>query len=92
MPRALVAISEGSEELEAIAIVDILRRGKVSVTLASVDRSKTVKCARGTVIVRSFSFGKFQDADALITDVQGEKYDAIILPGGLPGAVGELRL
>lgn len=29
MPKALVAISEGSEELEAIGIIDILRRGKV---------------------------------------------------------------
>lgn len=51
MPRALVAISEGSEELEAIGVIDILRRGKVEVTVASVDRTKTVKCARGCTIV-----------------------------------------
>lgn len=51
MPRALVAISEGSEELEAIGIVDVLRRGKVNVTLASVDRDITVKCCKGTIIV-----------------------------------------
>ena len=52
MPKALVAVSEGSEELEAIGIIDILRRGKVSVTVASVDESKTVKCARGCSLLR----------------------------------------
>lgn len=51
MPRALVAFSEGSEELETIGIVDVLRRGKVNVTLASVDHKKTVKCSKGTIIV-----------------------------------------
>ena len=51
MPRALVAISEGSEELEAIGIIDILRRGKIDVTVASVDQNVTVKCARGSTIV-----------------------------------------
>lgn len=52
MPRALVAISEGSEELEAIGVIDVLRRAKVNVTVASVDKTKTVKCAKGSVIVR----------------------------------------
>lgn len=51
MPKALVAISEGSEELEAIGIIDILRRAKVHVTVASVDESKKVKCARGCSLV-----------------------------------------
>ena len=41
MPRALVAISEGSEELEAIGVIDILRRGKIDVTVASVDQNVT---------------------------------------------------
>ena len=49
MPSALVAISEGSEELEAIGIIDILKRGKVDVTIASVDESKRVKCAHGVL-------------------------------------------
>ncbi|CBK19977.2 uncharacterized protein [Blastocystis hominis] len=76
MPRALVAVSEGSEELETIGIVDVLRRGKVNVTLASVDHQKTVKCSKGTIIT----------ADALLKDVKDETFDAIVLPGGLPGA------
>ncbi|KNB44779.1 hypothetical protein JH06_1692 [Blastocystis sp. subtype 4] len=67
MPKALVAISEGSEELEAIGIIDILRRGKVHVTVASIDESKKVKCARGCSL--------------------SDTFDAIVLPGGMPGAV-----
>lgn len=54
MPRALVAISEGSEELEAIGVIDILRRGKINVTVASIDKDVTVKCARGTYVVESY--------------------------------------
>ena len=76
MPRALVAISEGSEELEAVGVIDVLRRAKVEVTVASVDKTKAVKCARGTVIT----------ANALIKDVADEEFDAVVLPGGMPGA------
>ncbi|OAO17368.1 hypothetical protein AV274_0885 [Blastocystis sp. ATCC 50177/Nand II] len=76
MPRALVAISEGSEELEAIGVIDVLRRAKVNVTVASVDKTKTVKCARGSVLT----------ADALMKDVSTKEYDAVVLPGGMPGA------
>ena len=54
MPSALVAISEGSEELEAIGVIDILRRGKINVTVASIDKDVTVKCARGTYVVESY--------------------------------------
>ena len=54
MPRALVAISEGSEELEAIGVIDLLRRGKINVTVASIDKDVTVKCARGTYVVESY--------------------------------------
>ena len=76
MPSALVAISEGSEELEAIGIIDILKRGKVDVTIASVDESKRVKCAHGVTIT----------ADTLIQDISHKSFDAIVLPGGMPGA------
>lgn len=55
-PRALVVVSEGSEELEAIGIIDILRRGKINVTVASIDKDVTVKCARGSVIVGSLLY------------------------------------
>lgn len=48
---ALVAIADGSEDIEALAVVDILRRCGVDVTLASVMKSKTIKTAHKVEIV-----------------------------------------
>lgn len=75
-PNVLVPLAEGFEDLETVSIVDILRRGEVSVTLASISESVTVTGAHGTVI----------KADALLSDVSSLKFDAVVLPGGLPGA------
>lgn len=68
-------IGTGSEEIEAASIVDTLRRAGADVTLASVEPSLTVKMSRGM---------NFQ-ADRSIGDVAGP-FDAIALPGGMPGA------
>ncbi|CEP02028.1 DJ-1/PfpI domain-containing protein [Plasmodiophora brassicae] len=72
---ALVAIADGSEDLEAVAVIDTLRRGKVDVTVASVGRSTTITAANKTKIV----------ADVLIEDAS-QTFDLIVLPGGMPGA------
>ena len=73
--KVLVPISDGIEELEAIGIIDTLRRADVDVTVASVDELQiTASC--GTKIV----------ADKLIEECANEQYDLIALPGGLPGA------
>ena len=71
---ALVILAEGFEELEAIAPVDALRRAGVRVTLAGVN-SLIVKSSRGIGV----------QADALLKDIK-DLPDAVILPGGLPGA------
>jgi 4-methyl-5(b-hydroxyethyl)-thiazole monophosphate biosynthesis len=71
----LVAIADGSEELEAVCIVDVLRRTDATVTLASVD---------GIQIVASK--GIRLTADCLIADCADKTYDLIALPGGMPGA------
>ena len=75
MAKVLVPLANGFEELEAIAVVDVLRRGGVEVVTASIHESQDVKGAHG-VPVR---------ADALLADVSGVDYDAIILPGGGEG-------
>jgi len=73
--KVLVPIADGIEELEAIGIIDTLRRADALVTVASVDKLQiTGSC--GTNIV----------ADTLIENCKNEKYDLIALPGGLPGA------
>jgi 4-methyl-5(b-hydroxyethyl)-thiazole monophosphate biosynthesis len=73
--RALVPIADGSEEIEAVCIIDTLRRAGVEVTVASVNKLQ-VTASRGVKLV----------ADARIADCTGQIYDCIALPGGMPGA------
>jgi 4-methyl-5(b-hydroxyethyl)-thiazole monophosphate biosynthesis len=73
--KVLVAIADGTEELEAVTIIDVLRRAKADVTVASVG-NKQVTASRGVNLV----------ADAVISDCVGNTYDLIALPGGMPGA------
>jgi 4-methyl-5(b-hydroxyethyl)-thiazole monophosphate biosynthesis len=76
--KALVAVANGSEEIETVTVVDTLVRAGVQVTLASVERQHQVTTSRGVKIV----------ADALITDtaLHAVLFDAVVLPGGMPGA------
>ncbi len=74
--RVLVPIANGTEELEAVSIIDTLRRAGAEVTVASVEATLQVTASRGVKLV----------ADALIADCAGETYDLIALPGGMPGA------
>jgi 4-methyl-5(b-hydroxyethyl)-thiazole monophosphate biosynthesis len=71
----LVPIADGSEEIEAVCIIDTLRRAGAEVTVASVG-SLEVTASRGVKLV----------ADALIADCVRQTYDCIALPGGMPGA------
>jgi 4-methyl-5(b-hydroxyethyl)-thiazole monophosphate biosynthesis len=74
--RVLVPVADGSEELETISIVDVLRRPGANVTLASVKDGLTVTGSRGTRLV----------ADCLLSDCAAGTFDLIALPGGMPGA------
>ncbi len=73
--KVLVPIADGSEEIEAVCIIDTLRRGGAELTVASVSKLQ-VTASRGVKIV----------ADARIGDCVGQTYDCIALPGGMPGA------
>lgn len=73
--KVIVPLAEGFEEIEALSIVDILRRANVEVTIAALE-SLHVKGAHGVIVV----------ADALLADIDASTYDMIALPGGLPGA------
>jgi len=73
--KALVPIADGIEEIEAVCIIDTLRRAGAEVTVASVD-NLLVTASRGVKLV----------ADVLIVDCVGQTYDCIALPGGMPGA------
>lgn len=74
----LVPIADGSEELEAVTIIDVLRRAGLEVTVASVAGADSllICAARGTKIT----------ADCGIDDCVGKEWDLIALPGGVKGA------
>ncbi|KAI9181094.1 hypothetical protein LWI28_011380 [Acer negundo] len=76
MPRVLIPIANGSDEIEIVTIVDILRRAKVDVVVASVEKSTQIVASQGTKII----------AEKLISNAPEEIYDLIILPGGVGGA------
>jgi 4-methyl-5(b-hydroxyethyl)-thiazole monophosphate biosynthesis len=71
MATALVLLAEGFEEIEAVTIIDVLRRGEVSVTTASL-AGKHVKGSHEIVL----------EADTLLANVLVDDFDALVLPGG----------
>ena len=75
MARVLIPLAQGCEELEAVTIIDLLRRANIDVVTAGLDQ-QTVTASRGVRLV--------PDTD-LDTALQ-QDYDMVILPGGLPGA------
>lgn len=75
-PKALVAIADGSEEIETVTIADVLVRAGVAVELAAVGEGKCITGSRGIKI----------GADKSITECSGTSYDLIVLPGGKAGA------
>jgi protein deglycase len=72
---ALVPIANGSEDIETVTIIDILRRAGVETRVASVHNQREITAARDTHIT----------ADALLEECLDQEYDLIVLPGG-PGA------
>ncbi len=75
MPRVLIPLAEGFEELEAITLIDLLRRANIDVVTASLQPGE-VHASRGTRHL----------ADAELEAVKDEDFDMVVLPGGLPGA------
>jgi 4-methyl-5(b-hydroxyethyl)-thiazole monophosphate biosynthesis len=75
MKKVIVPLAEGFEEIEALTIVDILRRAGVEVVTAAL-QSLHVKGAHDIVVV----------ADKLFQELDTARFDMIVLPGGLPGA------
>lgn len=75
MKSVLIPLAQGCEEIEAVTVVDILRRAGVSATTAGLD-AQPVKASRGTVLV----------PDTTLADALKHSFDMIVLPGGQPGA------
>jgi 4-methyl-5(b-hydroxyethyl)-thiazole monophosphate biosynthesis len=67
-------LAEGFEEIEAIAVIDVLRRANIKVDVVGIE-DEIVAGRNGVKIL----------CDKIITDVKPEDYDGIVLPGGNPG-------
>lgn len=72
--KVLVPIARGSEELEAVAIIDVLRRADISVKVAG--ENEIITCSRGIKIIPDLLLDYISDEDI---------FDAVVLPGGLKG-------
>jgi len=77
MTTALVCVADGSEEMEVVISVDVLRRAGIDVTLASVPTEQ-----RAIVASRKVSLL----ADDTIGNCVNRDWDLVVLPGGMPGA------
>ena len=73
--NVLIPLAEGFEEIEAVVVIDVLRRAGITVTTAATGSERIVTASRGVALV----------ADTLWRDSDTENFDAIILPGGGPG-------
>ncbi|MCL7750516.1 DJ-1/PfpI family protein [Guyparkeria hydrothermalis] len=74
--KALVILAPGFEDLEAITTIDILRRGGIQVEITALHEDE-VTGSRGTTVVADTNLTLLDDSRV---------FDAIVLPGGQPGA------
>ncbi|WP_373070000.1 DJ-1 family glyoxalase III [Sulfurimonas sp.] len=75
MADVLVPLAKGFEEIEAVTIIDVLRRGGVDVTVASIGDHAHVEGANGIVLV----------SDSDMKNVDSDVFDMVVLPGGWGG-------
>lgn len=75
MPRVLVPIAAGFEEIEAVCIIDVMRRSGIEVIMGSLNETLFVKGANGITV----------QADRSIEGITADDIDMIVLPGGWDG-------
>ncbi len=74
MNKVLVILAPGFEEIEAVTIIDLLRRADVKVTVAGLDR-RNITGSHGITV----------ECDAFFEDIKSNEYEMLVLPGGQPG-------
>lgn len=75
MARVVVPLADGFEEIEAMSIIDILRRADIEVVIAGL-HDGPITSARGVKVI----------PDTTIDTIKAEDFDMIVLPGGQPGS------
>lgn len=71
----VIPLANGFEEIEAVSIIDILRRADIKVVIASIDGENIVKGGQGIGVM----------SEANLNDISAENIDMIVLPGGWDG-------
>jgi len=75
MPKVAVILADGFEEVEAIAIIDVLRRAGIDTVVAGLHDGHITSARKVKVI-----------PDTMIDTVKADDFDMIVLPGGQPGS------
>lgn len=75
MPNVLIPLAQGCEELEAVTVIDLLRRAGIGAVTAGLDAGP-VRGSRGTVLL----------PDTTLDETMRQEFDMIVLPGGQPGS------
>ena len=73
--KVAIILANGFEEIEAVSLIDILRRAEIDAVSVGLDK-KCVCGAHGVELI----------ADEILDDMKVLEFDMIVLPGGLPGA------
>ena len=75
MSKVAIMIANGCEEIEALTVVDILRRASIDIDMVSIADGKDVVSSHRIAFV----------CDRTIDEINKDEYDGVILPGGMPG-------
>lgn len=77
MSRIGIFMADGCEEIEGLAVVDIVRRAKMEIVMIALTEKKEVTGSHGITFL----------ADAAASEVDFDGLDGIVLPGGMPGTL-----
>ena len=77
MKKVGIFMADGCEEIEGLTVVDIVRRAKLEMTTISITDKKEVTSSHNVTFL----------TDALASEVDFDGFDAIVLPGGMPGTL-----
>ncbi|MDO4556461.1 MAG: DJ-1/PfpI family protein, partial [Lachnospiraceae bacterium] len=77
MKKVYIFLADGFEEVEALTVVDLLRRAGIEAPMVSIQDTKTAVGSHGIKV----------EADFLLSEVKGTMADGLVLPGGMPGTI-----
>ncbi len=77
MAKTAIFLATGFEEIEALTVVDLLRRVHVDIDMVSITGEKRAVGSHGIVV----------ETDKIINQLNFSEYDMLILPGGMPGTL-----